>query len=81
MRLLVLSDLHLELWREHAPKIDPTVSRPDMVILAGDIHVGAKAVAWAATTFPGLPFLTSTAITKAMGITWTRCKKRSGWLA
>lgn len=57
MRLLILSDLHLELWREHAPKIDLAASRPDMVILAGDIHVGAKAVGWAAATFPGLPVL------------------------
>ncbi|HWW73590.1 MAG TPA: metallophosphoesterase family protein [Duganella sp.] len=57
MRLLILSDLHLELWREHAPKIDLAASRPDMVILAGDIHTGAKAVAWAATTFAGLPVL------------------------
>lgn len=57
MRLLVLSDLHHELWREHAPQIDPTVSRPDVVVLAGDINTGAKAVGWAARTFPGLPVM------------------------
>lgn len=57
MRLLVLSDLHHELWREHAPQIDPTVSRPDVVILAGDINTGAKAVDWAARTFPDLPVM------------------------
>ena len=57
MRLLILSDLHHELWREHAPKIDPTVSQPDLVILAGDINTGAKAVAWAAQNFAGLPVL------------------------
>lgn len=57
MRLLILSDLHLELWREFAPKIDPLVSKPDVVVLAGDIDVGAKAVPWAAETFKGLPVL------------------------
>jgi predicted phosphodiesterase len=57
MRLLILSDLHHELWREHSPLIDPSVSRPDVVILAGDINTGAKAVTWAAQTFPGLPVI------------------------
>lgn len=57
MRLLILSDLHHELWREHAPQIDPAVSRPDVVILAGDINTGAKAVHWAARTFPCLPVM------------------------
>lgn len=57
MRLLILSDLHHEHWGAHAPVIDPAVSRPDVVILAGDIHTGANAVAWAAKTFPGLPVL------------------------
>jgi predicted phosphodiesterase len=55
MRLLILSDLHLELWRDQVPKIDPGVSQPDVVILAGDIHAGAKAVLWAAAAFPNLP--------------------------
>ncbi len=57
MRLLILSDLHHELWREAAPRIDPALSRPDAVILAGDINTGAKAVEWAARTFAGLPVL------------------------
>lgn len=57
MRLLILSDLHHELWREHAPRIDPSISQPDAVVLAGDINTGAKAVQWAAETFPGLPVL------------------------
>jgi predicted phosphodiesterase len=57
MRLLVLSDLHHELWRERAPQIDPAVNNPDVVILAGDINTGAKAVDWAACTFPGLPVM------------------------
>ncbi len=55
MRILLLSDLHHELWREKAPVIDPAASRPDVVILAGD--TGAKAVAWAAAAFAGIPVL------------------------
>src|SRR5690349_12814481 len=57
MRLLVLSDLHLELWREHAPRIDPAGSKADLVVLAGDIDRGGRAVTWAAKTFPALPIL------------------------
>ena len=57
MRTLILSDLHHELWREKAPVIDPSASRPDIVILAGDIDTGAKAVAWAAHNFAGIPVL------------------------
>lgn len=57
MRLLVLSDLHHELWKEHAPRIDLSISRPDAVILAGDINTGTKAVEWASRSFAGLPVL------------------------
>ena len=57
MRLLILSDLHHELWKDKAPQIDPSLSRPDVVILAGDINTGAKAVEWAAHNFAGLPVL------------------------
>lgn len=57
MRLLILSDLHHELWRQHAPVIDPSISQPDVVILAGDINTGAKAVEWAAQVFPAIPVL------------------------
>jgi metallophosphoesterase superfamily enzyme len=42
---------------EFAPKIDITISRPDVVILAGDIHTGAKAVEWAHQTFSDIPVL------------------------
>lgn len=55
MRLLVLSDLHLEVWREWAPKFDISASRPDIVVLAGDIHTNIRAPAWAASSFPGIP--------------------------
>jgi predicted phosphodiesterase len=57
MRLLILSDLHHELWREKAPHIDSKISRPDVVILAGDINGGAKAVEWAANAFADAPVL------------------------
>lgn len=57
MRLLILSDLHLEVWREHLPRIDASVSKPDIVILAGDIHTKSRAPAWAAQNFPSLPVL------------------------
>jgi hypothetical protein len=57
MRLLILSDLHHELWRQDAPQVDPSISRPDAVILAGDINTGAKAVEWATEVFAGLPVL------------------------
>ena len=57
MRLLILSDLHHEIWREQAPRIDPAMSRPDLVILAGDIDIGTKAIPWAASNFAGLPVL------------------------
>ena len=56
MRLLILSDLHLEMWRENAPAIDLS-GRPDAVILAGDIDTGANAIAWATRTFGALPVL------------------------
>lgn len=56
MRLLILSDLHLEVWRENAPAIDLS-GRPDAVILAGDIDTGSNAIAWAARTFGALPVL------------------------
>jgi predicted phosphodiesterase len=55
MRLLVLSDLHLEVWREFAPKFNTLPSKPDVVVLAGDIHTNARAPAWAASAFPKVP--------------------------
>lgn len=68
MRLLVLSDLHREIWLpagkvrnagwiDPFPKIDPAISQPDAVILAGDIDEGLRAVAWADETFRGLPVI------------------------
>lgn len=66
MRLLILSDLHREVWRD-APSVasdalsaylpDLSISRPDVVVLAGDIDVGERAVDWADETFPDLPVI------------------------
>lgn len=57
MRVLIVSDLHLEFWKEHTPvnifRNSPE-PKPDVVILAGDIHNGAKAVRWAAEMFAGI---------------------------
>lgn len=55
MRLLVLSDLHLERCRGDLPRFDPVASKPDLVVLAGDINTGGAAVPWAAEMFAGLP--------------------------
>lgn len=67
MRILILSDLHRELWYrpqkpsqgvvDPCPQIDLAMSRPDVVILAGDIDTGARAVKWAEHAFKGLPVL------------------------
>lgn len=68
MRLLILSDLHREVWypatktycegwADRFPQIDLAISRPDAVVLAGDIDLGARAVAWADEAFAGLPVL------------------------
>lgn len=57
MKLLVLSDLHLDIWNGKHPKTDLEFCKPDVVILAGDIHGNAKAVKWASETFEGIDVL------------------------
>ena len=51
IRLLVLSDLHLE-FAHLDPRLDET---PDLILLAGDIGRGTDAITWAAHYFPGIP--------------------------
>lgn len=51
MRLLILSDLHRELWLNSGPHIGTHLSDVDVVILAGDIDSSEKAVKWAQVTF------------------------------
>lgn len=65
MRLLILSDLHREIWYreqtryegqvDHFPAIDIARSRPDVVVLAGDIDADDRGVTWADEIFHGLP--------------------------
>lgn len=57
MRILVLSDLHLEIRCEHAPTIDISISRPDLIVLAGGIHTDGRGVHWAADAFPSVPVI------------------------
>jgi Icc-related predicted phosphoesterase len=50
MKVLVMSDLHLEFAA--LPVAFPPA---DVVVLAGDIHLGVRGVQWAAKTFAGVP--------------------------
>jgi predicted phosphodiesterase len=52
MRLLVLSDLHIEHAAFKAP-----VEGFDVVVLAGDIHNGVHAITWARESFPHSPIV------------------------
>ena len=73
MRLLILSDLHLEVWRENAPAIDLS-GRPDAVILAGDIDTGATRSPGPRAPLARCRCYTCMAITKAMATNWNRCR-------
>ena len=69
MRLLILSDLHREVWcqprtwavgdeaRDPFARIDLSISRPDVVVLAGDIDLNTRGVGWAHEAFPSLPVI------------------------
>ncbi len=50
MRLRILSDLHTEFAPFHPPP-----AGADVVVLAGDIGVGTKGLAWARAAFPDTP--------------------------
>ncbi|MFB2893079.1 metallophosphoesterase [Aerosakkonemataceae cyanobacterium BLCC-F50] len=52
MKLHILSDLHLEF-----EPFNPLVTNADVIILAGDIHVGKKGIDWAKYYFPELPVI------------------------
>lgn len=49
VKLLVLSDLHLE---HGETNVCPDHDGVDVVVLAGDIHVGVQGIAWARKAFP-----------------------------
>jgi predicted phosphodiesterase len=57
MRLLILSDLHREIYPNRNLGIDLEISKPDVVILAGDIDKGPRSIEWASNMFAGLPVL------------------------
>ncbi len=48
VRLAIFGDLHLEFQPYTPPPLDV-----DLVVLAGDMHLGAGAIPWAAEAFPG----------------------------
>jgi Icc-related predicted phosphoesterase len=50
MKVHVLSDIHVEFEPFDAPETDA-----DVVVLAGDIHVGKKGLEWALEQFPNKP--------------------------
>ena len=52
MRLHILSDLHLE-FEDYTPER----IKAEVVILAGDIHVGSKGIQWAKKHFPNQPVI------------------------
>jgi predicted phosphodiesterase len=52
MRIRILSDLHLE----HAGWQPPAVTA-DVVVLAGDIHLGTRGLSWARKHFPKVPIV------------------------
>jgi Icc-related predicted phosphoesterase len=54
MRLLILSDLHLESnpFSPLLPDGSRVDANADMVVLAGDIHEGIRGIRWARETFP-----------------------------
>jgi predicted phosphodiesterase len=52
MKLRILSDLHIEFANWSPPAADA-----DVVVLAGDIHIKGRAVAWAKAQFPDQPVI------------------------
>jgi hypothetical protein len=50
MKIRILSDLHLEFQDWVPPEADA-----DIVVLAGDIHVGVRGIEWARRSFPLIP--------------------------
>lgn len=52
MRIHILSDLHLEFQPFILPEVDA-----DVVVLAGDIHIGEKGIFWAINNIPKKPVI------------------------
>jgi predicted phosphodiesterase len=56
MNIRILSDLHLEFSPRHPPLALPEADA-DVVVLAGDLDNGTRAIDWAECTFPHTPVL------------------------
>src|SRR3989442_5778678 len=70
MKLLVLSDLHLEFA---AFELDRTAAEAaDVVVLAGYIHQGTEGIGWARQTFPDKPIVYVAGNHEFYGHHWTR---------
>lgn len=52
MKLYVISDLHLEFGDFEVPVVDA-----DVVVVAGDLHVGTLGLEWAAARLPDIPIV------------------------
>jgi Icc-related predicted phosphoesterase len=52
MKLQILSDLHLEFQ-----PFNPPLTAADVIILAGDIHIGKKGIDWMRSTCPDTPII------------------------
>ncbi|MEX0958892.1 MAG: metallophosphoesterase family protein [Burkholderiales bacterium] len=52
MQIQILSDLHLEFSERHPP-FEPPTTGAEVIVLAGDIDTGTRAIDWAEATFPG----------------------------
>ena len=70
MKVLVLSDLHVE-FAPFVPEPAATAAA-DVVVLAGDIHKGAEAPAWARKTFPDKPLILIAGNHELYGGHWDR---------
>jgi len=70
MKLLVLSDLHVE-FEPFVPD-EAALRRADAVVLAGDIHTVAEGVRWARQAFPKFPVIYVAGNHEFYGGHWTK---------
>jgi len=52
MKIQILSDLHLEFGDYYPDHADP-----DVIVMAGDVHLGAKGIGWMTKRWPDCPVL------------------------
>lgn len=73
VKLLILSDLHLD--RGHG-FIRPVGDDADVVVLAGDIHVGIKGIAWARRIFKDKPIVYVAGNHEFYGYRWDKLNEQ-----